>query len=65
MAWKPILKAILAVLIPALYTALISKYPNLPLTEAQFVALVLWFIGLFVGGWQASKIHTIWKQWKP
>ena len=53
--WKPILKAALAAILPLLYTAIVGWNEAFPLTQADFVALVLFLIGLPLGGWQVAK----------
>lgn len=55
MAWKPILKALLAAILPVVYTLLKNTFPNFPLAQSDFVALVLWLFAFVVGGWQANN----------
>jgi len=55
--FKSMLKAVIAVLVPFFFTMLIAKYPDFPLTADQLVSLVLWLVGLVIGGWQAAKVY--------
>jgi len=59
--WKSLFKAVLAVIIPAVYSFIISKMPDFPLTGDVFVQLILWIFGLFVGGWQAKNVAAVYK----
>ncbi|NLI41960.1 MAG: hypothetical protein GX421_12435 [Caldisericales bacterium] len=54
-AVKNILYALLSVLVPLLYTTIIKWQPSIPITGEAFFELVLWLIGLVIGGWQVSK----------
>lgn len=54
---KNLLRLILLALLPVLYGLLTGRYPDFPLHSPQlFVDLVLWIIGLVIGGWQALKL---------
>jgi len=53
--WKPLLKAILAILIPVVYNAILGWNATFPLPQSDFVNLMLWVIGLPIGGWQIAK----------
>lgn len=53
---KPILKAMISALIPILYSLLVAKYPNFPLSSEQLLALILWILGIGVGGWQLNNL---------
>jgi len=55
MDWKSLLKAMLGILIPMAYSGFIGKFPSFPFSQAAFGDLILWIIGLAVGGWQLSK----------
>lgn len=55
MNFKHILYALLVAMIPFMYSALTGKFPTFPLSAEQFGAVVLWLIGLLVGGWQTAK----------
>jgi len=52
---KSVLYAVLVTLLPMVYNLLIAKYPLFPLDQGSFSALLLWLIGLPLGGWQAFK----------
>lgn len=54
MAWKNVLYALLAVILPLVYEFVVNAIPAFPLDATNFIGLVLWIIGLAVGGWQAS-----------
>jgi len=56
-----IIKAFIAVLIPLLFTALIAKYPDFPLTAQQLVALALWLVGLLFAGAKIAKVREIYR----
>lgn len=51
MNWKDLLKSVLGPLVAYLYTQLISHYPSFPMFDEDFVAVILWIVGLVVGGW--------------
>jgi len=53
--WKSLLKAVLAALVPVVYTVLVTAYPDFPLPQDQFVQTVLWIIGMAIGGWQVNN----------
>lgn len=55
MAWKSVLYALLAVILPVAFGWLVGLVPGFPLDGETFVALVLLIVGLVIGGWQASK----------
>jgi hypothetical protein len=54
MAWKNALYALLAVVLPVVFGWVAGLLPGFPMTSADFTALLLWILGLLVGGWQAS-----------
>jgi len=57
---KDILRLILATLLPVAYVALKLLYPDFPLTQDTFVGLVLWVIGLLLGGW---NLNYLWRKY--
>ena len=57
MAWKNVLYALLAVILPIAFGWLLGLVPSFPLGSEEFVALVLWIVGLLVGGWQSAKAN--------
>jgi len=59
MSWKHILYAAIAAIIPFGYSALSGQFPDFPLQADVFSALVLWVIGLAIGGWQATKFVLV------
>jgi hypothetical protein len=58
-AWKNVLYALVATLLPIAYTNVTGYFPDFPMTGESFVGLFLWAIGLLVGGWQVTKSHYV------
>jgi len=56
---KPIIKALITVLIPVFWGWLKDAYQDFPLTSEQLLAIVLWIIGLVIGGWQLGKAYYV------
>lgn len=56
LSWRNILYAILGVILPLAYQELVGKFPTFPLDNNGFVTLILWVIGLIVGGWNVKSI---------
>jgi uncharacterized membrane protein YqjE len=56
---KPIIKALLAVLVPVLYGVIASAYKDFPLDAAKLTDVILWVVGLLLGGWQLSKARYV------
>lgn len=54
MSWKNFLYALLGILIPSGYAWLKSKYPSFPLGEEHTTTLLLWTIGMLIGGWNSK-----------
>lgn len=54
MYWKNVLLAILMAILPMVYTAITGGHPDFPLDQQSFIALVVWLVGLLVGGWNAG-----------
>lgn len=48
---KDILRLLLATLLPIAYVALKIAFPDFPLSQDTFVALIIWVVGLVLGGW--------------
>lgn len=42
--FKEILRALLAVLLPILFAAIVGRYPDFPIDRATFVAFGLWVL---------------------
>lgn len=57
MNWKDMLKIFLGALLPALFTQLVSHYPDFPLDGSDFTAIILWIVGLLVGGWGMASMY--------
>jgi hypothetical protein len=53
--FKNILLAILGTIAPFLYSYLTGALPGFPLDAQTFSALLVWLVGLLVGGWSAAK----------
>ena len=58
MNWKDMLKIFLGALLPALFTQLVSHYPDFPLFAEDFTAIILWIVGLLVGGWGLNAMYV-------
>lgn len=63
MTLKEIVLVLLSALLPILYTAITGKAPEFGniLDPATFLALVLWLVGLPLGGWQLLKGRLLYK----
>jgi len=59
--FKSILLAILSLIIPVLYSLLIRNVPEIPLPSNVFSELIIWAVGLLVGGWSSIKARKIYK----
>jgi len=55
--WKPLLLAVLGVVSPFLYSILFSDTPDFPLTVDNWTDLLVWIVGLLVGGWTGAKAY--------
>lgn len=55
MDWKALVLAIVAIVAVAVFGYINGVFPEFPLTQDKFVALVLWAVGLLVAGWQINK----------
>ena len=53
--WKPIVKALLLVLLPIVYNLLVGWDASFPLPKEDFVAIILFLFGIPIGGWQLAK----------
>jgi len=58
MNFKDILKVFLGALLPTLFTMLVSHYPDFPLFGEDFVAIIMWIVGLVVGGWGLNAMYV-------
>lgn len=56
-----IVTAIIAIALPILFSLLVAKYPNFPLTLESVTSLVLWLAGLFVAGAKARDIQMYYR----
>ena len=61
---KSIIYAALAAILPIVYSLIVGELPSFPLESADFVGLILWVIGLLVGGWnlKAGRIKYLQKK---
>jgi len=50
-----ILLAFTGILVPALYTWLVTMFPSFPLPEEQIYQFLVWLIGLFFSGYHSSQ----------
>lgn len=55
MDWKALVLAVVAVVAVAVFGYLHGVFPEFPLTQDKFVALILWAVGLLTAGWQINK----------
>ena len=58
MNWKNVILAVLGSVIPFLYSALVGKFPDFPLDQSNFLAIIIWVVGLAIGGWNLKSIHV-------
>jgi len=56
MYWKNILALLLSAILPILYTYFASIFQSFPGGLENFVAVSLWIVGSFIGGWQIKSI---------
>lgn len=54
MDWKSIVKMTLAIALPVIYSIIKAKNPDLPITESDFIELIVWIVGSAIGGYQAK-----------
>ena len=52
--FKQIVLALVAALVPLLYSLLIAKFPDFPLSADQLLAFAVWIVGLLFAG---AKLH--------
>ena len=53
--WKALLKLLLSVVIPTVYTMIKTKYPDFPIGEERFSFFIVWIVGALIGGWELHK----------
>lgn len=53
--WKNLLYSFLGFLLPLLYTELIKSHPDFPLTSTGFTEVIVWILGLIIGGWNIAS----------
>ena len=59
---RQIIEAVIAVIVPILFSLFKNSFPDFPLLESDIVELLLWAVGLIfsaVKGNNAYKIHKI------
>jgi hypothetical protein len=56
---KPMLRALIVALIPLFYGTLVDAYQDFPLTLEMTVTVVVWIVGLAIGGWQVGKAYYV------
>lgn len=56
--WKNLLLTMLGILVPLLYSLIVSKFPDIPITQDNFMALIVYFVGLLIGGWNAKAFFS-------
>lgn len=64
MIWKNVIAAMLGVVIPIAWSAITNSQPDFPLTIDSFTELVLWAVGLVIGGWNAKVLRFNYLNWK-
>jgi len=57
--WKQILKGIIGVIVPVIYSLIVASFPDFPLADEQFLELILWAVGLLIGGWQLNNARKV------
>lgn len=58
MDWKSILKMVLSIALPVVYSAIKAQNPSLPIMENEFIELVMWIVAASVGGWEMMKMRV-------
>lgn len=58
---KQIILALIAAMVPLLYSLLIAKFPEFPLTADQLLAVAVWIVGLIFAGTRLQRIAYIYK----
>lgn len=58
---KKIIKAAIAALVPILYSIIITKFPEFPISQNEIVEALLWVIGIFFAGGYANSAKTEFK----
>ncbi len=51
---KDFIRMLLVVLLPVFFVVVKKTFPDFPLSQDTFVNLIIWAIGLLVGGWQLA-----------
>ena len=59
MNWRHVLYAALAAIVPFGYSWITGQFPEFPMAADVFSSLILWVVGLAVGGWQFAKYYLI------
>ena len=49
-----LIKAAVAALIPLIYSVIITKFPDFPISQNELVETVIWLIGIFFAGGYAN-----------
>lgn len=57
---KQIILAIILALAPILFSFITKEFPDFPLDQGAFVALIVWVVGLLVGGWNLKAAVHKW-----
>lgn len=65
MPWKDYLKMIVLFAIAISYSLLKYAFPDFPLGEEIFTALIVWIICAFGGGWIVGKVYGMRKIFDP
>lgn len=53
---KDLIRLIIVTLLPIAFIAIKTAFPDFPLSQDSFVALIVWAVGLLLGGWQANYL---------
>jgi len=59
---KKLIAAACAALFPALYSLIISKWPDFPLSSNDLIEALVWAVGLFFSGGFANAAKVEFKQ---
>lgn len=55
---RSILLAFLSFAVPFFYSWFTGNFPDFPLAQSDTLALIVWGVGLVIGGWNANKVRV-------
>ena len=56
MSIKDYVILVLSALLPVAYSLIIARNPELPITENQFIELILYIVGSALASWKINKV---------